>query len=357
MSMAAEIKYGKILIVDDEKEIRRAVRHGLTKAGYQCFEAADHIEAVNQVAILRPDLVILDEIMPGRLGHELIAEILTSYPGTAVIMATAVIDPRIIIGCMKSGARDYITKPYNLEEVIASVSKTLDLRRLELNIAEYQKEMEHTIDNQRKEIRNIFLGSIESLVNAMEAKDKYTAGHARRVTRFAITIGEKMGLPAGDMEDLRWGSLLHDIGKIAMDSSIQNKPDSLTEEEYRYMMSHAVVGACIVKPLANQKTIDIIMHHHDHFDRSAIDQTIAQEEIPLGARIVAVADSFDAMTSDRPYRGALPTKKALAEIRRCSGTQFDPSVVEVFLTLPISEMMNSIAESSQYNRSSLFLPV
>ena len=245
-------------------------------------------------------------------------------------MVTAVIEAQTIIECMKNGAQDYITKPFDLEQLTQTVTKVLEMKRLELQIREYQRHLEHTVEEQRKEIRKLFMSSIEALVYALEAKDKYTAGHSRRVTNIALSVGGELSLSRDELDDLRWGALLHDVGKIAVDPSIQNKPNRLTPREYRHMMTHALVGAGIVKPVASQAVIEIIAHHHDHYDGTGLDQTIKGEKIPLGARIVAVADGFDAMTSDRPYRAAMSPDQAIAEINRCTSTQFDPIVVASF---------------------------
>jgi HD-GYP domain-containing protein (c-di-GMP phosphodiesterase class II) len=144
-----------------------------------------------------------------------------------------------------------------------------------------------------------------------------------------------MGLKGDDLDNLRWAALLHDIGKIGIDPSIQNKPGMLTPEEYDYILTHCVIGPGIVQPLVNDKIIEIIKHHHDSYDGSGLNQKVSGEEIPLGARILATADSFDAMTSDRPYRASLPVNEAIAEVTRCAGTQFDPVVVRAFLKTPI----------------------
>jgi len=139
------------------------------------------------------------------------------------------------------------------------------------------------------------------------------------------------------MEDLRWGSLLHDVGKIAVDQLIQNKPGKLTREEYEHIMIHAQVGAGIVKPVANVRVVEMIAHHHDHYNGTGLHQVVKGDEIPLAARILAVADAFDAMTSERPYRSAMSRKEALDEIKRCTGTQFDPAIAAAFLKTPIAE--------------------
>jgi putative nucleotidyltransferase with HDIG domain len=320
-----------LLIIDDEAAIRRLLRQKLSKEGYQC-EEADTAEQVFSILEISPiALVILDIKMPGKSGIELLPEIKSGYPDTAVIMATAVNEVNVAVQCLKQGADDYICKPFNLEELSLSVQKALEKRHLQLEIREYQQYLEEKIEEQTGEIRKLFLGSIEALVSALEAKDKYTGGHSRRVTEIALALGNELGLSAQDIEDLRWGSLLHDIGKIAVDQLIQNKPDKLTHEEYEHIMIHAHVGAEIVRPVVSEKITEMIEHHHDHYDGSGLHQVIAGDDIPLGARILAVADAFDAMISDRPYRSAMSITEIVEEIKRCAGTQFDPIVVAAFL--------------------------
>jgi putative two-component system response regulator len=321
----------KILIVDDEAKIRKLLYRKLSTEGYRCEEAESADQALDKLGGNPADLIILDIKMPGKSGIQLLPEIKTRYPYTSVIMATAVVETGIAIQCMRQGADDYVCKPFNLDEITSSVARTLEKRKLQLEIEEYRRQLEMKVDQQAKEIRNLFLGAVEAQVSALEAKDKYTAGHSRRVTDIAVAVGEEMGLPAEDMEDLRCGSLLHDVGKIAVDQLIQNKPGKLTPHEYEHIMIHAQVGAGIVQPMVNKKVVEIIEHHHDHYDGSGLHQVVAGEEIPLEARILAVADAFDAMTSDRPYRSAMSRAEAVKEVKRCSGTQFDAVVVKAFL--------------------------
>jgi response regulator RpfG family c-di-GMP phosphodiesterase len=190
------------------------------------------------------------------------------------------------------------------------------------------------VEEQAEEIRKTFLGAMSALSFALEAKDAYTAGHSRRVADIALSIGKKYGLSEDELEDLRWGSLLHDLAKIAVDEKILNKEGKLTTKEYAHVMIHPVVGACLAGSLIRKKSIlDVIEHHHEHYNGRGLGQILRGEEIPLLARIVAVADAYDAMTSDRPYRTALTREQALAQIKAGLGQQFDPNFGKVFLEL------------------------
>ena len=322
-----------LLIVDDETGIRNILRRKLSQQGYQCKEAATAGKALDVLAASPIDLVILDIRLPDKSGIELLPEIKSAYPDMAVVMATVVSTVDVATQCLKQGADDYICKPFKLEEVVLSVQRALEKRSIRLKIKEYQQYLEEKIEEQTGEIRKLFLGAIEALASALEAKDHYTGGHSRRVTEIALAIGTELGLSAKDMEDLRWGSLLHDVGKIAVDQHIQNKPGGLTSEEYEHIMIHAHVGADIVRPLVNKEIVEIIEHHHDYYDGSGHNQVVVGTDIPLGARILTVADAFDALTSNRPYRPAMSKVKALDEIQRCMKTQFDPVVINAFLRI------------------------
>ncbi len=325
----------RILIVDDEKAVRRSLNRSLTMNGFSCDEAANVQEAMDYLEDNPADLVILDIMMPGTTGKDFLPRLKQSHPDTAVVMATAVVEPDTIIGCMKDGALDYITKPFDVSQLINDIGMVLEKRRLELSLREKRRVLEGKVKEQSRELQKLFIDAVESLVSALEAKDKYTAGHSRRVTKIAIDTGRILGLKGEDIENLRWAALLHDIGKIGIDSSVQNKPGGLTPEEYDYVLTHCNIGPGIVGPLVNEKIIRIIEHHHDSFDGSGPKQSKIGKDIPLGSRILAVADSFDAMTSDRPYRAAMAASKAVSEIKRCAGSQFDPTVVKAFLKTPI----------------------
>jgi putative nucleotidyltransferase with HDIG domain len=320
-----------LLIVDDEDAVRRVLYLKLSREGYTCQEANNAEQALHVLETIPIALAILDIKMPGKSGMELLPEIKQGYPDTALIMVTAVNDIDIAVQCLKLGADDYLCKPFNLDDVSLAVQRALDKRRLQLELREYQQFLEEKVEEQMVEMRRLFMGAIEALVSALEAKDKYTGGHSRRVTEVALAVGKELGLSAQEMENLRWGSLLHDVGKIAIHEVIQNKPGRLTPEEYEHIMTHPQIGGRIVRPVVNGKITEIIEHHHDHYDSSGLHQVVAGRDIPLGARVIAVADAFDAMTSDRPYRAAMSVAETVAEIKRCADSQFDPVIVAAFL--------------------------
>ncbi|HJX12644.1 MAG TPA: HD domain-containing phosphohydrolase [Dehalococcoidales bacterium] len=320
-----------ILLVDDEEAIRCILTKGLSMRGYHCDEAEDGEQALAKLEVNPSDLVILDINMPGRPGSEVLPDITSRFPETAVVMASGVTDNMVIAQCIKDGAKDYIAKPFRFEQVLQSVNGALDKRRLELEIQRYFQEMGRKAGEQPLEPRKLFLGAIETLVNTLEAGDRYTNGHSHNVAEISLSIGRQMGLAPETLEDLRWAALLHDVGKIAVDPDILNKPAELTSSEYRHIMTHAVVGPSLVKPFVNNNVVEIISHHHDHYDGGGHNQTIRGKNIPLGARIVAVADAFQAMISDRPYRRAMSRHDALDELLWYSGSQFDPIVANVLI--------------------------
>lgn len=336
-------KSGTILIVDDEEPIRRPLKRMLTKQGYTCLEADCANMAMQQLGDNAVDLAILDIMMPQKSGRELLPEIKEHHPETAVIMATALIEPEVIIECMREGAQDYLMKPYELDKVIRSMEIVLHKRRLAMTLKRFQESLEGKVEEQAVEIRRLFLGSIEALVCALESKDKYTAGHSRRVAEFTLLIARHLGMSADEMEDMHYGALLHDVGKIAIDPDIQNKPGKLTDDEYEQLMTHAQIGPSIVKSIANQNIMDIIRYHHTRYDGHGKGQTMSGAQIPLAVRIVTLADSFDAMTSERPYRKAMHLDLALREVIRCAGTQFDENIVEVFIRIPSKELIAVIS--------------
>lgn len=340
-STATTTNKERILIVDDEKIVRKSLIKCLSMSGFDCDEASNADEAMEYLRNKTVDLVILDIMMPGIPGSELLPRIKRSFPNTAVMMATAVVEPDTIVNCMKNGAHDYITKPFDLNQLIKNIQMVLEKRNLEMYLKEKSQVLEGKVTEQARELQRLFIDAVESLISALEAKDKYTAGHSRRVTKIALDIAASLRIDGVELENVRWSALLHDIGKIGIDSSVQNKPGSLTPSEYNYILTHCTIGPGIVQPLVNESIVEAIRHHHDSYDGMGVNQKLKGEKIPLISRILAVADSFDAMTSDRPYRTAMSAIKAVEEIQQCAGTQFDPVVVQAFLKTPMVKSLKN----------------
>lgn len=324
-------KQERILVVDDEAVVRKLLCRRLSMEGYLCREACNADDALVKLKNGPVELALLDVRMPGKSGTELLAELRASYPDTAVIMATAVADTDIAIQCMKNGAYDYLTKPFNLEGVALSVGRALEKRRLELANRDYEQNLEQKVKKQARKISASFFNAITSLAYALEAKDEYTSGHSRRVAETAVSIAKELGMPLDSVEKIRLAGLIHDIGKIGVRENVLNKPAKLTDEEFCQVKRHCEMGEYILKPIVDAEDIlKMVRHHHEQYAGSGYPDALSGDGILLGARILAVADAYDAMISERPYREAMSIEVACAEIERCKGTQFDPEVVKAF---------------------------
>jgi len=331
-----------LLIVDDEAGVCLLLREWLTEAGFTCQTALSGNEALAILQEHEMGAMISDLSMPGVSGLELLARVRQTYPHTAFLMATGVGDIRLAVQAMKQGADDYLMKPFQLDAVVASVARALEVRRLELELENYRTRLEEMVDERTgqlqaalEHISQIYDETLEALGAALDLKDGDTAGHARRVTRYCLEIAKAMGCSQDEMHQLKRGAYLHDIGKIAIPDAILLKPAKLTSEEMAVMWAHPYIGYQFVGRISFlAEAAEIVLTHHERFDGSGYPQRLMGDEIPLGARIFAVADTLDAMTSDRPYRRALPYSAAREEIRQQSGRQFEPRVVDTFFSLP-----------------------
>ncbi|MFC1957936.1 HD domain-containing phosphohydrolase [Chloroflexota bacterium] len=320
-----------ILIVSGDEELMGLLYQMLSGQGYQCMQAVDAGRALEVLRDNEIALVILDVGVPGKSGIELLAEIKDSYPGTALVIAAAAVDASIAIQCINQGAYDYIIEPFNFDEVAISIDRAMERRRLELENREYRQHMEDMVAEQSGRIRASFLNAVRALAFALEAKDKYTSGHSQRVADISAAIAKELGLPDDSIDKIVLAGLVHDIGKIGVMESILNKPSGLTGEEVKHIHKHPETGEHILGPIAGDEEImKYIRYHHSRFDGTGYPGKLKGYQIPLGARILAVADAYEAMTSERPYRGAMSDKAACIELERCKDSQFDPEVVNAF---------------------------
>lgn len=326
------IRVKRCLIVDDEAPLRALLRRLMEAEGFVCAEASSGEEALAALRTSPVPLVLSDFHMPRMDGAELLREITTHWPETAVVIITAVSDVDIAVRCLESGALDYLTKPFSIDEVRARVNQALEKRRLLLENRAYRNELEERVALQTRKYEELFIASLQSLADALEVKDAYTWGHSTRVQRYAVAIARELGLSSAFTEQLELGSRLHDLGKIGVREAVLNKDGPLTDEEYAHVMEHPVIGWRLLAPLLREMphALSVVRSHHERFDGHGTPDKLRGHEIPLEARIAAVADSFDAMTSGRVYRAGMSVEDAVSELRRCAGSQFDPACVAAF---------------------------
>jgi len=331
-----------ILVVDDEEAIREVVSTMLESRGYRCTAVCNGRSAQDFVRQETPDLVLSDMIMPEMDGINLL-EWLRSYdPEVPVIMVTAIHDISTALEAIRRGAYDYILKPFEKDQLYHGVGRALQHRRLVIENRDYQRELERKVEERTAELTAKHLeleqsydDTLEALGSALDLKDAETEGHCQRVTAFTISIAQTVPVALQYLPILARAAFLHDIGKMAVPDSILRKPGPLDEDEKRIMRTHCVIGYNMLTRIPFLRdAAEIVLAHQEFFDGSGYPRGLHGEQIPLGARIFSIADALDAMISDRPYRRALPMSHAREEIRRCSGTQFDPKIVEVFLSIP-----------------------
>ncbi|HYK81799.1 MAG TPA: HD domain-containing phosphohydrolase [Gemmatimonadales bacterium] len=323
----------KCLVVDDEPRLRRVLVRLLEGEGFTCSEAGSGVEALEMLRQESVPLVISDLRMPQMDGVTLLREIIAQWPDTAVVVVTAVAEVESAVACLQLGALDYVAKPFHLDEVRARVMQALDKRRLILENRMYHQQLEQRVHQQARRIEELSLERLQALVHFLEEKDPYLRGHSVRVANYALAIARGMALAPGMIDAIALGAELHDIGKIGVRESVLHKPSKLTEVEYRHIMEHPVIGARVLAPLMRDAPVAlaIVRSHHERLDGKGFPDGLTGDQIPLEVRIVTVADSFDAMTTVRPYRPALSVPRALEELERCKDVQFDARVVAGFL--------------------------
>jgi response regulator RpfG family c-di-GMP phosphodiesterase len=331
-----------ILVVDDEEAIREVVSTMLEAKGYRCTAVSNGRAAQEQIKRLTPDLVLSDMIMPEMDGIKLLEWVRQYDPEVPVIMVTAIHDISTALEAIRRGAYDYILKPFEKDQLFLGVNRALQHRRLVLENRSYQRNLEQLVEERTAQLTGAFDqlersydDTLEALGSALDLKDAETEGHCQRVTAFTISIAKSMPVPKGYLAVLARAAFLHDIGKMAIPDNILRKAGPLTDAEKKIMRTHCQIGYdVLIRIPFLRDAAEIVLAHQEFYDGTGYPRGLKGEQIPLGARIFTVADSLDAMISDRPYRRALPMSHAREEIKRCAGTQYDPKVVEVFLSIP-----------------------
>ncbi len=324
----------KILIIDDEQAVSDVIRRYLKRSGYICETANNAVQAIEKLEKEDFDLAIIDIMMPDMNGIELLKQIRTMNPHIAVIMMSGMAEVNTAVQALRLGALDYLTKPPDLKTLPSHVHRAIQKRNLYYKQKDLRILLESEVKAKTRELNALFFSTIHALVNLQEAKDAYTNGHSRRVMIYSLLIADVMKLSAEEKHDIRIAGLLHDIGKIGVPESILNKPAALTPEEYKIIQQHPVIGEMAIRPIRRMdKIAKIIRHHHERFDGQGYPDGLAGNDIPLISRIIMVGDTYDAMTSNRPYRRSLPEQFSLGVLKESIGTQFDPEPVKAFLSL------------------------
>ena len=317
-----------ILIVDDEYSGRETLQSILEGEGYNLVMADNGPQAITKAKSILPDVILLDVMMPGMTGFE-VCEKIRSDPQVAeipIIILTALDDRDSLLRGLKAGADDFISKPFDRFELRARLIGITRLNR-------YQKLLQEreNLRTAHKRLSDAYEATIEGWSHAMDLRDKETEGHSRRVTELSIKLAQDMGMIEEGILLLRHGALLHDMGKIGIPDAILHKPAGLTEEEWVIMHQHPKFAYDMLNSIEYlREALEIPYFHHEKWDGTGYPQGLKEEQIPIAARIFAVADVWDALTSNRPYRPAWSREAAMEYIREQSGKHFDPQVVEMF---------------------------
>lgn len=352
----------RILVVDDEATVRDLLCALLSHSGYvvtPISSAEDAMERLQQDPAY--NLILCDIMMSGIDGLTLLGHIAEDHPAIPVIICSGVNDIHVATSAFRRGAFDYLLKPFDREQLEDSVTRGIEHGRLRRQNATYRQNLESIVNARTGRLRSTMQDlersydiTLEAMGDALDLRDQETEGHSKRVTAYTIAIARAMGLDADELRIIARGAFLHDIGKIATPDAILLKPGRLSAEEQAVMRQHCERGYEMVRKIPFLRdAAEIVYAHQERFDGTGYPRGLRGEQIPLGARIFAIADTLDAMTSDRPYRKGSSISAATAEIVRCSGTQFDPQIVQVFLNMPPESWSELRAEIEHLSTSVL----
>jgi putative nucleotidyltransferase with HDIG domain len=350
----------RILIVDDEESVRAVAAALLEQSGYATTTIESAEEAIARLS-QDPDydLVLSDVMMPGTDGLTLLDQICADHPGMPVVMLSAVNDFHVVTNAFRRGAIDYLLKPFERAELESIVMRAIEHGRLRKQNSIYRQNLESIVSARTGRLRSTMQDlersydiTLEAMGDALDLRDEETEGHSRRVTAYTIALAQAMGVEAEELRVIARGAFLHDIGKIATPDNILLKPGRLSDEEMAIMKQHCERGYEMVRKIPFlREAAEIVYAHQERFDGTGYPRGLRGDDIPLGARIFAIADSLDAMTSDRPYRKGTTFAAATEEIVRCAGQQFDSRIVEVFLAMPGESWAALRAEAERHSPS------
>ncbi len=336
----------RLLIVDDESAIRGVLKRHFTRMGFECFEAGTGTQAVELLENRDVDAVLSDLNMPQMDGFELLRTIKKMDPDLAVLLITGNNEIEKAISAIQCEADDYLLKPFNIPQITNRVTQALQRTALKRKLREYQNGLENMVVQRTSQVHRLTLSVIQSLITALEARDPYTDGHSRRVAWLGLQLGSAAGLNIREQEILQIAGMFHDLGKIGIRESVLAKTGPLSEQEFMHIKNHPDIGVRVLEPLSEfREALPAIRHHHEHYNGHGYPSSLSGDSIPIGARILAIVDAFDAMTSDRPYRTGMTAAEALSHLNRGAGTQFDPQLVRTFLTIADRGILQRIPTS------------
>jgi putative nucleotidyltransferase with HDIG domain len=348
----------RVLVVDDETHVRAMIGSTLERQGYEVQLASNGREALEILAHQSFDLVLTDIVMQDVNGIALLERLHSQQPNLPVVMVTAIHDISVAIDSMRRGAYDYLLKPFEREHLLSTVRRAITHRQSLEESHNYQQSLEQMVRARTEMLRHAIEDlehsydvTLEALGDALDLRDSETEGHSKRVTAYTIALSRAMGIAPNEIKVIARGAFLHDVGKMAIPDKILRKAGTLTPDEQAVMKEHCSQGYQMLRKIPFlSEAAEIVYCHQEHYDGTGYPNRIRGREIPVGARIFAVADALDAITSDRPYRKSRSFDAAREEILRCSGTQFDPAVVEVFLKIPNELWQELRSEISGQNK-------
>jgi response regulator RpfG family c-di-GMP phosphodiesterase len=319
----------RVLVVEDDPALAEEAARLLADSGWESEVVADGQAALAACERGPFSLALVDLDLAGMGGADLAAQLGRRCPETAVVLMGGPQNLTAAIGCMRAGAYDFLTAPLHRDEAVMRVERALERRRLLHRSRDQEQAVADRVSRETRSVRQLFLGAIESLSSALEAKDDYSRGHSERVGKLAQEVARMIGAPQEEVARIGLAGRLHDIGKIGVREAVLLKPRTLTAEEYLHVQSHPVVGERILAAvLMDMETVSMVRNHHEHYGGGGYPDGLRGSAIPLGARLLAVADAFDALTSDRPYRARMDASRAMAVLRAGSGSQWQPALVE-----------------------------